>query len=165
MAVRRKVLSHVDARGRARMVDVGAKATTQRQAIAAARVVMQPATLALIVAGGLPKGDVLTVARVAGIAAAKETSRLIPLCHPLLLTHVAVDFRPDVAAGVLAIETSVRLEGRTGAEMEALTAASIAALTIYDMCKAVDRGMTITDVRVLRKRGGKSGDYVRRTSP
>ena len=165
MAVRRKVLSHVDARGRARMVDVGAKATTQRQAIAAARVVMQPATLALIVAGSLPKGDVLTVARVAGIAAAKETSRLIPLCHPLLLTHVAVNFRPDVAAGVLAIETSVRLEGRTGAEMEALTAASIAALTIYDMCKAVDRGMTITDVRVLRKRGGKSGDYVRPTSP
>jgi cyclic pyranopterin phosphate synthase len=164
MAVRRKGLSHVDARGRARMVDVGAKAATRREAVAAARVVMRPATLALIVAGGLPKGDVLTVARVAGIAAAKETPRLIPLCHPLLLTHVAVEFRPDVAAGVLAIETSVRLEGRTGAEMEALTAASVAALTVYDMCKAVDRDMEITDVRVLRKRGGKSGNYVRRES-
>jgi cyclic pyranopterin monophosphate synthase len=164
MAVRRKGLSHVDARGRARMVDVGTKAPTRREAVAAARVVMRPATLALIVAGSLPKGDVLTVARVAGIAAAKETPRLIPLCHPLLLTYIAVDFRPDIAAGVLAIETSVRLEGRTGAEMEALTAASIAALTVYDMCKAVDRDMEITDVRVLRKRGGKSGDYVRRGS-
>ncbi len=161
MAVRRTGLSHLDARGRARMVDVGTKAPTKREAIAGARVVMRPATLARIVAGGLPKGDVLAVARVAGIAAAKETPRLIPLCHPLLLTHVAVDFRPDVDAGVLAIETSVRLEGRTGAEMEALTAASVAALTIYDMCKAVDRDMQITDVRLLRKRGGKSGDYVR----
>jgi len=143
------------------MVDVGGKAPTQREATAGARVVMRPATLALIVEGRLPKGDVLTVARVAGIAAAKETARLIPLCHPLLLTHVAVEFRPDVAAGILAIETSVRLEGRTGAEMEALTAASIAALTVYDMCKAVDRGMEITDLRLLRKRGGKSGEFVR----
>ena len=143
------------------MVDVGGKAPTQREATAGARVVMRPATLALIVEGRLPKGDVLTVARVAGIAAAKETARLIPLCHPLLLTHVAVEFRPDVAAGILAIETSVRLEGRTGAEMEALTAASVAALTVYDMYKAIDRGMEITDLRLLRKRGGKSGEYVR----
>jgi cyclic pyranopterin phosphate synthase len=162
MAGRRTQLSHVDARGRARMVDVGAKATTQREAVAAARVVMRPATLALVVEGRLPKGDVLTVARIAGIAAAKETSRLIPLCHPLLLTHVAVDFTPDVRAGVLAIETRVSLDGRTGAEMEALTAASIAALTIYDMCKAVDRGIEITDLHLVRKRGGKSGEYVRR---
>src|SRR5437762_7169006 len=123
MAGRRTQLSHVDARGRARMVDVGAKATTQREAVAAARVVMRPATLALVVEGRLPKGDVLTVARIAGIAAAKETSRLIPLCHPLLLTHVAVDFTPNVRAGILAIETRVSLAGRTGAEMEALTAA------------------------------------------
>ncbi len=143
------------------MVDVGAKATTQREAVAAARVVMRPDTLQLIVAGQLPKGDVLAVARVAGIAAAKETSRLIPLCHPLLLTHVAVDFRPDAAAGILDVQASVRLEGRTGAEMEALTAATIAALTVYDMCKAVDRAMEITAVRLLRKAGGKSGVYVR----
>ncbi|HEY2386424.1 MAG TPA: cyclic pyranopterin monophosphate synthase MoaC [Candidatus Binatia bacterium] len=162
MTGRRTRLSHVDARGRARMVDVGAKATTRREAVASARVVMRPATLALVVEGRLPKGDVLTVARIAGIAAAKETSRLIPLCHPLLLTHVAVDFAPDVAAGVLAIETRVALAGRTGAEMEALTAASIAALTIYDMCKAVDRAIAITDLHLVRKRGGKSGEYVRR---
>ena len=143
------------------MVDVGAKPATQREAVAAARVVMRPETLRLIVAGGLPKGDVLAVARVAGIAAAKETPRLIPLCHPLLLTHIGVDFRPDGAAGVLDIEASVRLEGRTGAEMEALTAATVAALTVYDMCKAVDRAMEITAVRLLRKAGGKSGVYVR----
>jgi cyclic pyranopterin phosphate synthase len=164
MARPRTRLSHLDARGRARMVDVGAKATTRREAVAGARVVMRPETLRLIVAGDVPKGDVLAVARVAGIAAAKETPRLIPLCHPLLLTHVAVDFRPDVAAGVLEIEAHVRVEGRTGVEMEALTAASVAALTIYDMCKAVDRAMEITAVRVLRKRGGKSGAYVRRGS-
>jgi len=145
------------------MVDVGAKATTEREAVAAARVVMRPETLRLIVAGGLPKGDVLAVARVAGIAAAKETSRLIPLCHPLLLTHVTVDFQPDAAAGVLDVEARVRLEGRTGAEMEALTAATIAALTVYDMCKAVDRGMEITAVRLLRKSGGKSGVWTRDT--
>lgn len=164
MVTPRKRLSHLDAQGRARMVDVGAKGVTRREAVAGARVRMRPATLRLIVAGGMPKGDVLAVARIAGIAAAKETPRLIPLCHSLLLTHVAVDFRPDVDAGVLAIEASVRLDGRTGAEMEALTAASVAALTVYDMCKAVDRAMEITDLRVLRKRGGKSGTYVRRES-
>jgi cyclic pyranopterin phosphate synthase len=162
MASARKRLSHLDARGRARMVDVGAKRNTRREAVAGARVVMRPETLRLIVAGGLPKGDVLAVARVAGIAAAKETPRLIPLCHTLLLTHVGVDFRPDVEDGVLAIEATVRLEGRTGAEMEALTAVSVAALTVYDMCKAVDRAMEITSVRLLRKRGGARGVYVRR---
>jgi cyclic pyranopterin phosphate synthase len=143
------------------MVDVGSKAATEREAVAAARIVMQPETLRLIVTGALPMGDVLAVARVAGIAAAKETSRLIPLCHPLLLTHVAVDFQPNVAAGTVDVEATVRLEGRTGAEMEALTAATIAALTVYDMCKAVDRAMEITAVRLLRKSGGKSGVWVR----
>ncbi len=162
MPATRKRLSHVDRAGRARMVDVGAKAPTRREAVAAARVVMRPATLRLIVDGALPKGDVLAVARVAGIAAAKETSHLIPLCHPLLLTHVGVEFTPDLAAGTLEIEAVVRVEGRTGVEMEALTAASVAALTVYDMCKAVDRGMEITAVRLLAKRGGASGTYVRR---
>jgi cyclic pyranopterin phosphate synthase len=162
MARARKRLTHLDARGRARMVDVGAKRTTRREAVAGARVVMRPETLRLIVAGGLPKGDVLAVARVAGIAAAKETPRLIPLCHTLLLTSVAVDFLPDVDAGTLDIEATVRLDGRTGAEMEALTAACVAALTVYDMSKAVDRAMEITAVRLLRKRGGASGEYVRR---
>src|SRR6185369_15400708 len=162
MAANRKRLTHLDRAGRARMVDVGAKAPTRREAVAAARVLMRPETLRLIVDGALPKGDVLAVARVAGIAAAKETPRLIPLCHPLLLTHVGVEFAPDVERGVLAIEAAVRVEGRTGVEMEALTAASVAALTVYDMCKAVDRGMEITAVRLLTKRGGASGTYVRR---
>jgi cyclic pyranopterin phosphate synthase len=162
MAARRSTLSHVDARGRARMVDVGAKAVSERVATAGARVLMRPATLARIAAGGFPKGDVLAVARIAGIAAAKETSRLIPLCHPLLLTHVAVEFRPDAARGTLDVEATVRLAGRTGAEMEALTAVAVAALTVYDMCKAVDRAIEITAVRLLAKRGGKSGVFVRR---
>jgi len=154
-------LSHIDARGRARMVDVGDKAVTARTATAGAVLRMRPATLRRIVAGGMPKGDVLAVARIAGIAAAKQTPHLIPLCHPLLLSHVDVAFRPAVKRGALAIESSVRLEGRTGAEMEALTAAAIAALTVYDMCKAVDRAMTIAELRLLRKSGGKSGSFVR----
>jgi cyclic pyranopterin monophosphate synthase len=158
-------LTHLDARGRARMVDVGGKRRTRREAVAGARVVMRPETLHLIVAGGLPKGDVLAVARIAGIAAAKETPRLIPLCHTLLLTSVSVEFQPDTNAGTLDIEATVRLDGRTGAEMEALTAVSVAALTVYDMCKAVDRAMEITAVRLLRKRGGASGAYVRRAEP
>jgi cyclic pyranopterin phosphate synthase len=165
MASQPKRLSHVDARGRARMVDVGDKAVTARLAVAGARVRMRPATLRLIVSGEVPKGDVLAVARVAGIAAAKETSRLIPLCHPLLISHVEVEFRPDVARGVLDVEASVRLEGRTGAEMEALTAVTVAGLTVYDMCKAVDRAMEITAVRLLRKSGGKTGTFVRRRGP
>jgi len=155
-------LTHLDAAGRARMVDVGDKAVTSRVAEAAACVVMRPATLRMIVKGALPKGDVLAVARVAGIAAAKKTAELIPLCHSLLLSHVDVDFSPRAGTGRLEIRTSVRLEGRTGAEMEALVAASVAALTVYDMCKAVDRDIEITAVRLLRKEGGKSGRWVRR---
>ena len=158
---RRARLSHLDAAGRAAMVDVGAKAVTARTAVAAARVVMRPATLRMITRGALPKGDVLAVARIAGIAAAKRTAELIPLCHSLLLSHVEVQFAPKATRGWLDIEASVRLDGRTGAEMEALTAASIAALTVYDMCKAVDRAMTVTAVRLLRKEGGKSGRFVR----
>jgi cyclic pyranopterin phosphate synthase len=147
------------------MVDVGGKPRTARAAVAGARLVMQPATLRLITSGALPKGDVLAVARIAGIAAAKRTADLIPLCHPLQLSHVAVDFRADAVRGRLDIEASVRLEGRTGAEMEALTAASVAALTVYDMCKAVDREMEINKVRLVSKSGGRSGTFVRRSAP
>lgn len=154
-------LTHLDAAGRARMVDVGDKAVTSRVAVAGACVVMRPATLRMIVQGALPKGDVLAVARIAGIAAAKKTAELIPLCHSLALSHVEVEFTPRPTTGRLEIQTSVRLEGRTGAEMEALTAASVAALTVYDMCKAVDRDIEITAVRLLRKEGGKSGRWVR----
>jgi cyclic pyranopterin monophosphate synthase len=154
-------LSHLDAGGRARMVDVGDKAVTTRLAVAEASVVMRPATLRLITRGALPKGDVLAVARIAGIAAAKRTAELIPLCHPLALSHVDVQFTPHAARGRLDIEASVRLEGRTGAEMEALTAASVAALTVYDMCKAVERGIEITALRLRRKEGGKSGRWER----
>jgi cyclic pyranopterin phosphate synthase len=154
-------LSHLDAAGRARMVDVGDKAVTARVAVAAAVVVMRPATLRMIARGALPKGDVLAVARLAGIMAAKRTAELIPLCHPLQLSHVDVRLTPRSAAGRVDIEASVRLDGRTGAEMEALTAASIAALTIYDMCKAVDRDIEVTNVRLLHKEGGKSGRWVR----
>ena len=143
------------------MVDVGEKAVTRRVAMAGARVLMQPSTLAMITSGKVPKGDVIAVARIAGIAAAKRTADLIPLCHPLLLTSVEVDLVPDHGRGRLDITASVRLSGQTGAEMEALTAASVAALTVYDMCKAADRAMEITDVRLLRKTGGKSGRFVR----
>ena len=142
------------------MVDVGAKPATHRIAIAQGRIVMNPATLAIILAGNAKKGDVLGIARVAGIMAAKKTSDLIPLCHPLALTRVAVDFTPNEADSSVICHATVETVGPTGVEMEALTAAQIALLTIYDMCKAVDRGMTITDVRVLEKRGGKSGSYV-----
>ena len=145
------------------MVDVGDKAVTTRVAVAAAVVVMRPATLKLIARGALPKGDVLSVARLAGIMAAKRTAELIPLCHPLQLSHVDVRITPRRTGGRVDIEASVRLEGRTGAEMEALIAASVAALTVYDMCKAVDRDIEITAVRLLRKEGGKSGRWVRGT--
>lgn len=150
-------LTHLDEKGHARMVDVGAKDETEREAIAAGRVCMRPATLALLAAGNLPKGDVLGTARVAGIMAAKRTAELIPLCHPLRLTHVAVDFAFDEANSAVEIRTTVRCHGQTGVEMEALTAASVAALTIYDMAKAVERGMVIDGIRLLEKRGGKSG--------
>ena len=158
-------LTHFDESGRARMVDVGAKSETAREAIAAGAVRMLPATLARIRAGGMAKGDVLAVAQVAGIMAAKQTPLIIPMCHTLLLTGVELAFRLDDASGeALAqvhIQATVRTVGKTGAEMEALTAVSAAALTIYDMCKAVDRGMSIDGVRLLRKSGGKSGTFVR----
>ncbi len=153
-------LTHLDAEGHAHMVDVGAKGETQREAIARGAVLMLPETLQKIVEGGMPKGDVLAVARIAGIMAAKRTSDLIPFCHPLLLTHVAVELAPDQAASALRIEATVRTTGKTGVEMEALTAVSAAALTIYDMCKAIDRGMRISDIRLAQKRGGRSGEIV-----
>ena len=151
-------LSHLDDSGAARMVDVSAKADTAREATAEGFVAMQPATLALIQQGGIPKGDVIAVARVAGIMAAKRTSELIPMCHPLPITGVTVDLAPAGAAR-LRILATVRTTGKTGVEMEALTAATVAALTVYDMCKAVDRGMRIEGVRLLEKRGGKSGHW------
>lgn len=151
-------LSHIDEAGRARMVDVTAKGDTVREAEARGRIVMSPETLALIQEGGLPKGDVLAVAQVAGIMAAKRTHELIPMCHPLLLTGVDVRFSPNVAEHAVDIAAVVRTTGKTGVEMEALTAVAIAALTVYDMCKAVDRGMRIESVRLVRKTGGKSGD-------
>ena len=151
-------LTHFDAAGRAVMVDVGAKPETAREATAAARVVMRPETLRMIVEGAARKGDVLGVARLAGIMAAKRTAELIPLCHPLPLTAVTLDLVP-AGEDAVAITATVRTTGRTGVEMEALTAASVAALTVYDMCKAVDRGMRIEGVRVLAKSGGKSGDF------
>ena len=154
------VLTHLDAQGRANMVDVTEKAVTAREATAEACVRMLPATLQLIQDGGHPKGDVSAVARIAGIQAAKKTHELIPLCHPLLLTSVKVELQAE-GSDTVRIRATCRLAGQTGVEMEALTAASVAALTIYDMCKAVDRGMTIEGVRLLEKQGGKSGHYLR----
>jgi len=151
-------LTHFDAQGRAAMVDVSAKDETTRVATARGRIVMEPATLAKIQAGQMGKGDVLGVARLAGIMAAKRTSDLIPLCHPLALSKVTVDLVP-VEPDAVEIEATVKLVGRTGVEMEALTAVSVAALTVYDMCKAIDRGMRIDAVRVVLKEGGKSGRF------
>ncbi|MDE2200859.1 MAG: cyclic pyranopterin monophosphate synthase MoaC [Rhodospirillales bacterium] len=151
-------LTHFDSAGRAVMVDVGDKAETAREATAKARVVMQPATLRLIVEGRAAKGDVFAVARLAGIMAAKRTAELIPLCHPLPLSAVSLDLAPQ-GEDAVAITATVRTTGRTGVEMEALTAVSVAALTVYDMCKAVDRAMRIEAVRVVAKSGGKSGDF------
>ncbi len=150
-------LSHLDEAGRARMVDVGGKPETLREAVACGRVVMKPETLALIQSGGLPKGDVLSTARLAGIMAAKRTPDLIPLCHPLLLTHVSVDLAIREEESAIEITATVQSSGRTGVEMEALTAVVVAGLTIYDMCKAVDRGMRLEGIRLRRKSGGKSG--------
>jgi cyclic pyranopterin phosphate synthase len=154
-------LTHVDETGAARMVDVSDKSPTVRQAVAAGEVWMRPETLALIQSGGLPKGDALAVARLAGIMAAKRTPELIPLCHPLPITAVTVDFAFDEARSVVEITAQVRCTGVTGVEMEALTAVSVAALTLYDMCKAVERGIRIQNIRLLRKSGGKSGDWER----
>ncbi len=152
-------LSHLDASGAARMVDVTAKDDTHRVATAEAVVRMRPETLALIQQGGIPKGDVLATARIAGIMAAKRTPDLIPLCHPLPVTGVTVDLTPE-GGETLVIRATVKTTGKTGVEMEALTAASIAALTVYDMCKAVEKGIRIEQVRLLEKHGGKSGDWV-----
>ena len=155
-----KRLSHTDRSGRARMVDISAKRDTAREAVAAGTVRLKPETLALIAAGGVAKGDVIAVARLAGVMAAKRTHELIPLCHPLLLTDIDVEITPDETESALQIRATVRTTGKTGVEMEALTAVTIAALTVYDMCKAVDRGMRIESVRLARKRGGKSGEVV-----
>lgn len=158
-------LTHLDEHGRAHMVDVGQKDDTQREAVARGRILMKPETLALIQGQGIAKGDVLAVAQVAGIMAAKRTHELIPMCHPLLLTHISLNFEaqpagPSTRLAAIDITATVRTTGKTGVEMEALTAVSVAGLTIYDMCKAVDRAMQIDAVRLARKTGGKSGDIV-----
>ncbi len=152
-------LSHADESGRVQMVDVGEKPDTERVAVAKGEIVMQPETLRLIAEGGVPKGDVLTTAQIAGIMAAKRTPDLIPLCHPLQLTKVDVAFAIDEAASRIEITATVRCRGKTGVEMEALTAVSVAALTIYDMAKAVEKTMRIGNIRLVRKSGGKSGDW------
>ena len=151
--------THFDAGGRAHMVDVSAKDETERKAVAGCLVRMRRETLEMIRTGGAKKGDVLGVARLAGIMGAKKTSDLIPLCHPLALTSVTVDLECDEEQSAVVVTATAKLKGRTGVEMEALTAAAVAGLTVYDMCKAVDRGITITDVRLLHKSGGKSGTY------
>ena len=156
-------LTHVNDQGEAAMVDISRKAATHREAEAYAAVVMQAGTLEMITAGKAPKGDVLACARMAGILAAKRSAELIPLCHPILLTHISVDFNvktPDM----LEITTRAACQGSTGVEMEAMTGVSVAALTIYDMCKAVDRGMTIVNVHLLRKSGGRSGNYEKKVN-
>src|SRR5215468_12696730 len=152
-------LSHLDRRGEARMVDVSAKAATERVAVAAGQVVMTRKTLDLVLAGDAKKGDVLGVARVAGIMAAKRTHELIPLCHPLPISQIAVDIEPERKPPGLKVRATVKVSGRTGVEMEALTAVSVACLTVYDMVKAVERGMRIEGIRLIAKRGGKSGPY------
>lgn len=158
-------LNHFDAHGNAHMVDVGAKATSARQAIAEATVRMQPETLRRILDRTLEKGDVFGVARIAGIMAAKKTGELIPLCHPLSLSHLSVDFSHDEATSRVVIRATVRTVDRTGVEMEAMTAASVAALTLYDMCKAIDRGMVVEHIQLIHKSGGKSGTWERNLPP
>ncbi|MDA1302152.1 MAG: cyclic pyranopterin monophosphate synthase MoaC [Proteobacteria bacterium] len=157
-------LTHINDQGQASMVDVGSKSETEREASAEAIVRMRPETLDLIGAGGIAKGDVFAVARIAGIQAAKKCSELIPLCHPLMLTGIDVAFTTDMEESEVHVVATCRLRGRTGVEMEALTAASIAALTIYDMCKAVDKGMTVREIGLVTKTGGKSGDWHRSQS-
>lgn len=157
----RAELSHVDRTGRLRMVDVGDKPVTRRVAVARGEVRMRPETAARIAAGAIAKGDVLATARLAGIVAAKRTGELIPLCHPLPLDHVDVRITVDAERGRVEIEAEARVSARTGVEMEALVAVSVAALAIYDMCKAVDRDMTIEAIRLIAKRGGRSGEWVR----
>ena len=152
--------THLDDQGRVRMVDVSDKKKTKRTALARARVLMQPDTLERIFGSRVKKGNVLEAARIAGVMAAKRTAELIPMCHPLNLTHVRVDFTQDAADSAILIEAEASLADRTGVEMEALTAATVAALTIYDMCKSYDKAMTINDVHLMKKTGGKSGDFV-----
>lgn len=154
------VLTHINDQGRAKMVDVSEKAVTHRIAVAAGSIHMQPETLALIQEGKMKKGDVLAVAQVAGVMAAKRTSDIIPMCHPLMLTGIDIHFDIDEEKSVIHIRAAVKTTGQTGVEMEALQAVSAAALTIYDMCKAVDRAMRITDIRVIEKDGGKSGHFI-----
>jgi cyclic pyranopterin phosphate synthase len=155
-------LTHFDREGRARMVDVGAKAETRRTAVVSGKVIMKPETLRRIMSKKMEKGDVLGVARVAGVMAAKRTAEIIPLCHSLSIDTLEIDFQPDVRRSEVEIRTTVRSTGKTGVEMEALVATAAAALTIYDMCKAVDRGMIISEIMLLKKSGGKSGTYVRK---
>lgn len=154
-------LTHFNQEGDAHMVDVGEKPDSHRIAVAGGTITMQPETLQLILEGGHKKGDVLGIARVAGIMASKRTADLIPLCHPLMLTHVEVELTPDPDHSCVHCRTTVETRGQTGVEMEALTATQVALLTIYDMCKAVDRGMTLTDIQLLEKQGGKSGHWQR----
>lgn len=154
-------LTHFDEEGKAIMVEVGDKVATHRIAVARGEVRMQESTLSLILDGHMKKGDVLAVARIAGIMAAKKTPELIPLCHPLLLTSIAIEFHPHPGEGRIEIEAKVRVTGNTGVEMEALMAVSGAALTIYDMCKAVDKAMVVSEVRLMEKHGGKSGSFIR----
>lgn len=152
-------LSHVDETGAARMVDVGGKQPSARKAVARTRVLLAPNTYRLLLDDELPKGDALTTAKIAGIQAAKRTHELIPLCHPLPITYVDVRFTPDASKHCIEIEAEARTDAKTGVEMEALTAAQVAALTVYDMCKAVQKDIVITDCRLVKKTGGKSGDY------
>ncbi|MDR0852373.1 MAG: cyclic pyranopterin monophosphate synthase MoaC [Clostridiales Family XIII bacterium] len=153
--------THFNEEGRARMVDVSEKEATLREAVAGARVIVNQETFALIMGGRVKKGDVFAVAQVAGIMATKHTSGLIPMCHPIAVTGVDISFEPDEASGAIDIFATVKCKGETGVEMEALTAVSVAALTIYDMCKALQRDIEITNIRLLRKSGGKSGEFVR----
>lgn len=156
----KKTFSHLDKNGKIKMVDISRKKTTSRVAIAEGKIFIKSATLKMITENEIPKGNVLTTAKIAGISAAKKTSNLIPLCHPLLISNIDVSFSLQKCA--IVVRSKVMLEGKTGAEMEALTAASIALLTIYDMCKSVDKQMVIADIKLLRKSGGKSGDYIRK---
>jgi cyclic pyranopterin phosphate synthase len=158
MEIMTEKLTHFDERGAAKMVDVGAKSETHRVATAGGVIRMKPSTLALVLSGTAKKGDVLGVARIAAIQASKKTAELIPLCHPVPISSVTIDFRPDEKASLVECRATVECTARTGVEMEALTAVHVGLLTIYDMCKAVDRGMTMGDIRLLEKRGGKSGD-------
>jgi cyclic pyranopterin monophosphate synthase len=157
----RKALTHFDSRGSARMVDVGGKAATHRVAVASGRITMQPATLRLIASGSAKKGDVLGIARIAAIQAAKRTPELIPLAHPIAITRVSVAFALNRKSSFISVNARVECRGQTGVEMEALTAAAVGLLTVYDMVKAVDRGMTLSDLRLEEKRGGRSGEYRR----